>query len=335
VAYDQPASGDVLSAEPVVDSAALMARSEDSRWQVREMQRRHLLETMARMLGETSFHDLTVAALCASVRVSPSAFRDLFGDLKSCFIALLEQVMERSTALVTEAFERERCWQDGVLAGLQALLVFLDSEPQFARVCLVEALGGPPAALELRARLLASLTPLLERGREQLMAEQQPCLLTAPATIAAVASILQEHLLQTPEPVFVELLGELSGLVVGAYLGASEGRRQVERGNACSAVLIEELQARPTKVSVPIPKELRHASAKRMRSSLFYIAANPGASNQEIAQGIGLSHHGQMSNALLRLHGLGLLDKKAGGAGRPNAWRLSPYGEQVASALDG
>jgi AcrR family transcriptional regulator len=323
-----------LSIVPVVDSGTLVARSEDSRRQVREMQRRHLLEAMALMLGEMGFHDVKVAGLCARARVSPATFRELFGDLKSCFIALLEQVMEHSTALVIEAFEREARWEDGVLAGLQALLVFLDSEPQLARVCLVEALGGPQAALELRTRLLASLTPLLERGREQLTPERQPSSLTAPATIAAVAGILQEHLLQTPDSEFVELLGELSGLVVGAYLGVSEGRKQVERGNARSAALLKELRARPAKVSVSIPKELRHASAERMRSSLFYIAANPGASNQEVAQGIGLSHHGQMSNALLRLHDLGLLEKRAGGAGRPNAWRLSPYGEEVASAID-
>ncbi|MGA7705724.1 MAG: hypothetical protein WB998_12600 [Solirubrobacteraceae bacterium] len=312
-----------------------IAGSEDSRRQVQEMQRRHLLEAMARLLVEMPVSDLKIAALCADARVSPAAFRELFGDLKGCFLVLLEQVMERSTAIVIGAFEREARWEDGVLAAMETLLAFLDSEPALARVCLIEATASLPAASELRARLLALLAPLLERGRKQLPAEQQPSSLTAPATVAAVAAILREHLLQTPQSPFVELLGELSGLVVGAYLGVAEGRKQVERGNERAATLVEELQARPARVPISIPKELRHASAERMRLSLFYIAAHPGASNQEVAQGIGLSHQGQMSNALTRLNRLGVLQKKAGGAGRPNAWRLSPYGEQVLGALTG
>lgn len=324
-----------LSARPVAYREVLVESDEGSRRQVREMQRRHLLEAMARMLGEMSFHEVRVAALCASARVTPAAFRSLFGDLKSCFLALVEQVMERSTALVIEAFERETSWEDGVLAAIEALLVFFDREPLRAKVCLVEAPGGHPGALELRARLHASLAPLLERARPQLSSEQQPSSLTAPATIAAVASILQERLLLPSDPEFVGLLGELSGFVVGAYLGVSEGRIQLERGNARAALLLGELRSRPVKESVQIPKQLRHASAERMRLSLSFIALNPGASNQDIAHGIGLSHHGQMSNALSRLYGLGLLEKKAGGAGRPNAWRPSPYGEKVAQALAG
>lgn len=80
--------------------------------------------------------------------------------------AQLEQVMTRSAALMVEAFEREPVWQDGVLAALEALLVFLDSEPASARVCLVESLAGPRSALQLRASMLEQLDPLVDRGRD-------------------------------------------------------------------------------------------------------------------------------------------------------------------------
>jgi AcrR family transcriptional regulator len=315
-------------------AAALSRIRENSREQVREMQRRRLLDAMAQLLVERSFRGLTAGSLATRADVSPPVLRDLFGSLDGCFLVLLEQVLERSTTLVIAAFEREASWEDGVLAGLEALLVFLDSEPALARVCLVEAHGGPPAAMELRARLLAVLTPLLERARERLAVEEQPPSLTAAATIAAVAGILQEQLVVVREPVFVGLLGELCGVVVAPYLGVLEARVQIERGNARAAVLIQELKARPARVPVPIPKELRHASADRMRLSLAHIAAHPGDSNQGVAEGIDLSHHGQMSKTLSRLYALELLVKQPGGAGRPNAWRLTPYGEQVAMALE-
>jgi hypothetical protein len=72
---------------------------------------------------------------------------------------VLERVCVRSRALMVEAFERESSWEDGVFAGLEALLVFLDAEPALARVCLVEALAGPPVALRLSPKANKSHTP--------------------------------------------------------------------------------------------------------------------------------------------------------------------------------
>ncbi len=298
------------------------------------MQRRRLLDAMAQMAAAEGVRRVTVGGVCARAGVSPSVLRELFGGLEGCFLVLLERVMDRSMTLVIEAFEAEGSWQEGVLAGLEALLVFLDSEPALARVCLVESLAGPPQAAELRARLFASLKPLLDRGRERLAPERQPLQLAATATIALVAGVLQEQLVQGEEPAFIGLLGELAGMVVAQYLGVSEAKSQRERGNARAEVLAQQLSLRPIEAPVQIPKEIRHARAQRRRLCLAYLAENPGASNQAIAVGIELSHLGQLSTALSRLDRLGLLVKQAGGAGRPNAWWLSPYGRQVAQALD-
>ncbi len=203
-----------------IEGAALSESQEDAREQAREMQRRRLLDAMAQIAAEDGFRRVTIGGLCARAAVSPGVLRKLFGGLDGCFLVLLERVMERSTRLVIEAFEAGASWPDGVLAGLEALLVFLDSEPVLARVCLVEALAGPREAAELRARLFALLKPLLDRGRERLAPKQQPSQLTARATIALVAGILQEQFVEG-EPVFIEMLGELAGLVVGQYLDVS------------------------------------------------------------------------------------------------------------------
>lgn len=136
--------------------------------------------------------------------------------------------------------------------------------------------------------------------------------------------------MEESEPVFIGLLGELAGLVVAQYLGVLEARVQIGRGKARAEVLARELSARPLEAPVQIPKEIRHARAQRRRLCLAYLADNPGASNQAIAVGIELSHLGQLSTALARLDRIGLLVKQPGGAGRPNAWWLSSYGEQHA-----
>ena len=78
---------------------------------------------------------------------------------------------------------------------------------------------------------------------------------------------------------------------------------------------------------------LLHAGAHRLRACLRYVGGNPGASNRAIAANLRISHLGQTSALLARLHRAGLLLKRSGAPGRPNAWSLSTYGAEVLQAL--
>lgn len=315
-----------------VASPATWSRAR-AREQVENMQRRRLLAAMVQVLAEQGLRGATVQLVSARAEVSPAAFRKLFPSIDDCFLALLEQMRTRSTTLMVEAFKRETSWEDGVLAGLEALLMFLDSEPALAKVCLVEALAGPSRGLKQRAESLQQLKPLLDGLRKQLQADQQPPAMAADAAIASVFGILHAKLVNGEAPPFIELLGELAGIVVAPYLGVQVARKQTERGEARAQMLAQEATTPASEPIVTIPKVVRHASAHRRRLCLAYVAENPGVSNQTIAAGIDLSHHGQLSTVLSGLEEAGLLTLRRGGAGLANAWRLSPRGEQVVQAL--
>ncbi|MGA9314479.1 MAG: TetR/AcrR family transcriptional regulator [Solirubrobacteraceae bacterium] len=319
---------------PTDDGAPPAGSRVGARERVYTLQRARLLDAMSQVVAERGLRGASVKLVTGRAGISSSSFRAVFASLDDCFLDVLKQVMTRSTALMVEAFEREPVWQDGVLAALEALLVFLDTEPASARVCLVESLAGPPSALLLRASMLEQLDPLVDRGRDLLSADQQPSAMTAGATIASVAGILHAQLVAGSAPPFVSLLGELAGMVVAPYLGVVAARREIERGNLRAGELLQQPSPGPSRDRVSIPKEVRHARADRLRLCLAYIAENPGVSNQAIASGIDLSHLGQTSTALSRLNRVGLLRKQAGGAGLPNAWWLTPHGEQVVSALE-
>lgn len=82
-----------------------------------------------------------------------------------------------------------------------------------------------------------------------------------------------------------------------------------------------------------LPNPLNDRRAKNMRACVRHLAANPGASNREIAKALG-KHEGQICKMLDRLFHKGLLDKDVGGAGKTNAWTLSPAGKTAALALE-
>jgi hypothetical protein len=98
-------------------------------------------------------------------------------------------------------------------------------------------------------------------------------------------------------------------------------------------VLLAERSTKPVFAELQVPKMLLHASARRLRSCVRYLAENPQASDQDVAEGIGVSHSGQVSILLTRLHDGGLLVKDCGGVGRLNAWCFSAYGTELAHAL--
>lgn len=318
---------------PTKDRAAPREGHRGERRQIVEMQRARILEAMAGIVAERGLHGTTIAAVAKQARVSRLTFTEVFGSVEQAFVALVEQVTEWPAGLIIEAFQGADSWRASILAGLEALLIFLDSEPALARVCVIDALAGPQAALEHRARLLQPLIALVDSGRETLPSSQQPPASTAEATVVAVAGLLHARLVSKQAPPFTKLLGELAETMVFPFLGAKEAAEAARIGNRRSHAIARERFASPPALKVPIPKQLHHARASRARACVLYLAKNPGASNRKIASGIGIRHLGQASTLLARLEEIEVLTKRTEGAGRPNAWRLSSHGEEIARSL--
>jgi hypothetical protein len=87
--------------------------------------------------------------------------------------------------------------------------------------------------------------------------------------------------------------------------------------------------------TLALPVMLSNPSARRARECLLFLASHPGASNREVAAGIGVTHQPQISRLLSCLARENLLSKQSEGAGRRNAWWLTPRGERVAHRLLG
>jgi AcrR family transcriptional regulator len=297
------------------------------------MRRDRVLRAMAEVVVDRGLRGASVAAVASRASVSRAVFSELFDSLDGCFLALLDWMLGRATALIGEAAERESSWGDGVLAGVEALLVFLDSEPVAARACLLEVVAVAPLPQASRDATLGRLGVLVDKAREELSVERQPPAAMSEATVTSVLGMLRRRLRSGEAPPYVGMLGELAEVIVAPYLGPTAAAAAAVRGHDRARSLLQERSARPLACGVEVPSMLRHASAHRMRSCLRHLFENPGASNQAVAAGIGISHPGQTSALLARLHDAGLLVKDCGGAGRPNAWRLSPYGGEVTQAL--
>jgi AcrR family transcriptional regulator len=296
-----------------------------------------VLDAMARVAVEQGLHRTTVASVLARGSIAHATFYRHFRCLDDCFLALLDEVMGRTTELMSEAFAGDGSWPEKVVAALAALLAFLDAESVLARVYLVESMAGGPIALEHRARELRALVPLIDAGREYSSRSGREPSLDSAGIITATLGMLHDRLITGQAPPFMAQLGPLARFVLDQHLDAKSCAEAVAgTGQLARQMAHENSFARPaaSSVEVPLPKALRHPNSFRLRSCVRYLAEHPGASNQAVAAGIDLRHHGQMSILLRRLERGGLLAKRPGRAGTPNAWTLTPDGEQAARILN-
>jgi AcrR family transcriptional regulator len=87
--------------------------------------------------------------------------------------------------------------------------------------------------------------------------------------------------------------------------------------------------------AVPPPANPPVPTARRARECLLLLERQPGSSNREIAAAIGVRYQSQISKLLAHLAEGGLASKRSEGAGKRNAWQLTPRGKEMARSLSG
>lgn len=325
-----------------------------------QLQRVRILQAIVEVVAERGYASASVAMVCAYAKVSRSTFYELFSGLEDCFLEILDQGMEVMSGVMAQAFLAQEDWLDGLLYAEAAVLCYLDSEPQFARVLLVETLGAGAWALERRERNVAALrSVIVEQFKDTPVGGDFPPLAAA-GVMASLLGIMQDHLLRGEDTPLISLLGPLMGVITTPYLDSDRVAHEIHRGEQLARILETEQTSRPTtpagaqggtangaperddrKVGgvgvgvgvgqlVALPPLLGNAKAGRARLCVSFLAVHPGASNTQVAAGVGIANKGQISTLLARLYDAGIISKHSYGPGRANAWCLTEYGEQVA-----
>ena len=324
---------------------------------VSEMQRRRLLLAFTEILAENGLQDTGIGRVCKRAGVSRRTFYDLFRDREACFLAVVDNAIERvgqsvipifqdegrtpksrlagtdRKARTKEAHGRRASWRERVRDALAAVLEFFDEQPALARVLLVETLKAGPAVSERRRRVLDLLTRAIDEGRAESKAGSEPPPLIGQSTVGGAISVIHARILEGDMRSLVELLNPLMSMIVHPYLGPVAARRELDRRVPSFKPVRDgrgSTRARDPFRDLPIRVTFRTARV------LTAIGSQPGASNRQVADASGVGDQGQMSKLLSRLDGFGLVANHGQGQarGEPNAWRLTERGADVLQALN-
>jgi AcrR family transcriptional regulator/DNA-binding MarR family transcriptional regulator len=302
-----------------------------SRDKVDGIQRARILGAMGEVVSEQGVGAATVATVVARAGVSRRTFYELFADREACFLAAFDHAIVLARAAVLPEYQRAGAWRERMRAGLAALLVFLDEEPDLGALCVVHSLGAGPAALARRSEIIAALIAAVDEGRtvsargsrgSRRCAPVAP--LTAEGVVGAVLAVIHARLLARSREPMVGLLGSLMNMIVLPYLGTAAANSELSRP-------VPPVGARPRRAARDPLKDLDMRLTYRTVRVLIAIASNPGASNRQVGDAAGIADQGQISKLLQRLTSLGLIENTGAGhaRGEANAWQLTAKGEDV------
>ena len=294
---------------------------------VADIQRARIVSATFEVCARRGAANITVAHIVAQAGVSRRTFYELFDDSESCLLIALEEAVALAALPVREAFEASDGWAERIRASLVALLQFLEREPAIGRMLIVESFASGQRALERRSRALEPVVEAVDAGRGQVKKGVGPSPMTAEAVVGSVLFVLHQRMIEPEGDSLVELVNPLMSLIVQPYLGAAASRAELARPASAPAHLSGARRDSLGGLDIRL--------TYRTMRVLDTIATQPGASNRQIGRVAGVDDPGQISKLLGRLQRAGLIVNADAGApkGSANAWKLTPKGVEVESAI--
>jgi AcrR family transcriptional regulator len=310
-----------------VAAQALSPAEHPARSRVSEIQRQRLLGAMAEVTAERGVGSVTVAHIVGRSGVSRRTFYELFSDREDCLLAALDQAVARASAAVLPAYAGERRWRERIRAALGALLAFFDEEPSMARLCVVESLGAGPGALERRTGIVQILIRAIDEGRGEARPGKDAPPLTGEGVVGAVLAVIHARLVAPNRKPLSPLTPALMSMIVHPYLGQAAAEKELHKP-------APQLKTKSRPRRDPLDGLDMRLTYRTVRV-LVAIGANPRASNRGVAAAAGIADQGQISKLLTRLQNLGLIRNEGEGQakGAPNAWGLTPKGQEVERSI--
>jgi AcrR family transcriptional regulator len=313
-----------------------------------EIQRARILTAMSEVVVERGAGVVTVADVVGRSGVSRRTFYELFGDREDCFIAAYDRALALAGESVIPAYETKQRWRERVRAGLRALLLFLDAEPDQGYLVIVGSQAAGPRALERRAATVATLIAAIHEGARESRGNRRPDRLTAEGIVGAVLAILANRIAATDRKPLLPLLNALMAMIVLPYQGTAAAERELRapkqkppnRNPPPRVDALRDLEMRLTyrtmRVLLAIG-ELEHPPTKAPKGARTTATQANGhaPSNRQVAAAAGIADQGQISKLLARLQTLGLIENTGGdhAKGEPNAWHLTAKGQGVTKTL--
>jgi AcrR family transcriptional regulator len=194
-------------------------------------QRERLIAGLAEAVAENGYAATTIAHITTHAAVSRRTFYEHFQSKDECFLAAYDVVIAELQGRLAAGYESAEEWPQKIRGGIAALLEFLASEPNLARLAIVEATVAGPVVVERYDAAIQLFVPYLQAGREGRSPEVLERLsdATEEALVGGMVSLISRRIVAGETAALETLLPDLTEFLLTPYLGSAEAA-QVAKG---------------------------------------------------------------------------------------------------------
>lgn len=196
-----------------------------TREQVEHNQRERLIAGLATAVAEHGYAAVTITHITAEAKVSRRVFYANFEGKEECFLAAFGVVVDHIRHLAAEATSAIPDWPHRAVEAARAVLAFLASEPDLARLCLVESQSAGPAVAARFHDAVHEAVPFLQLGRAERERDRPLPDSTEESIIGALVSLAGRKVAAGEAEQLEDLLPDCAEFILSPYLGADEAGR--------------------------------------------------------------------------------------------------------------
>jgi AcrR family transcriptional regulator len=185
-----------------------------TREEVELNQRERLYGATVAVTARKGYAETTVTDLLRVAGVSPTTFYKYFPDKEACFLATLEVLVAGVVAVTASRLRGEGDWGDRAQAGMRAFMELLVTQPEAARVCVIESEAAGQRAIAIVETAVAEFEEMVRSVFDELPDQQRMPAEMITAMVGAVRKIMQTRLHRHDEGALLEMVPQLFDLAL-------------------------------------------------------------------------------------------------------------------------
>lgn len=171
--------------------------------------RERLYGAMVAVSAEKGYAETTVTDLIRIAGVSRTTFYKYFGDKEACFLATLEALVAGIVAITGSQLRGDEDWQQRAGQGMETFMQLLVTQPDAARLCVVEADAAGPRARAVVDRAVKEFEAMVGGVFEELPKQRGMPPEMVKAMVGATRKIMQTRLHRRTEGELLEMVPAL------------------------------------------------------------------------------------------------------------------------------